>query len=106
MARGPGRGAGRAEAAPGGLRMGLLVEKTVASLRGFLREVDGLSKEWDAEFWFRGQGRAADPLIPGLYRYPRLRSEEGEMRYSFQRQARALIGLDRPRTKWEWYFLM
>jgi len=86
--------------------VGAVIEKTAGSLRGFLREVDRLSKEWDAEFWFRGQGRATDALLPGLYRYPRLRGAEGEIRYAFQQQARALLEREPPRTKWEWYFLM
>jgi hypothetical protein len=87
--------------------VGVVVERTVASLRGFLREVDRLSDEWDEEFWFRGQGSAADPLVPGLYRYryPELRSEESEIRHAFQGLARPFLARE-PRTKWEWYFLM
>jgi FRG domain. len=82
-----------------------VIERTVASLGGFLREVKSLEKAWDSDIRFRGQANATDELIPGFYRYAALKGEEGQLRYRFQQSGRQLISRE-PKDKWEWYFLM
>jgi FRG domain-containing protein len=82
-----------------------IIERTVSSLEGFLRQVKTLEKVWEESLWFRGQGDAEDGLVPGYYRHRALKGEEGELRYRFQQSGRQLTSRE-PKDKWEWYFLM
>jgi hypothetical protein len=81
----------------------------VASLAEFAEWVEEVSDLFETPpIWFRGAGREAYPLLPGLYRYAGGREKwtDDELRAEFSRRAIALPKELLPRTDWEWYFLM
>ena len=87
------------------------------NINEFLKCVSNIRQEWFTEDdtwepWFRGQQKAAWPLVPKLYRgefgnYNELQNDEieDEIREEFISRA-PMFFKPRPLDEWEWYFLM
>jgi hypothetical protein len=90
----------------------VLLEGKASSVGELVNEVKRLSKEFNPdyrtpeEFWFRGQARRSQPLIPSLYRedLEKFHYDEGALVDRFKQLATPLVS-PRPESEWEWYFL-